>query len=759
MGGASGQPAQRLPMSTSQCLFERDTVQHPKIHSTMAEDLETANIKDWQSIVTLIVFIITNAVVLVPFDVPVYIPRAWSNSFLSSLAACHLISPVPDRDPHASNGKAQSRFAVFRIPISSFTAPLLAALFLLAIRAIGRQEIYDGTVGADHINPIDNVIFLITMAYIGLSIDASGLVRYLAFRVAAKGRKSGFRLFFYTYTLFFVLGSISGNDPLVDSATAFLAYMTRASANIHHPRAWIYTLFAVANISSTILVSSSATNVVAAGAFKIKYATYTANVIVPVVGTAVLFFPFLLFLVFPDESLIPSSIRVHELSDEAKRRRPVNPHIPYAGAAARSGSDIDDEQPYLLSLEEVLNPFLNKRSALFGGIVMATTVIMVLAMNAASDTIGDHPVFWITLPAACAMFCWDMTSGWLHRKETREIVRKGRRELEQARADRAEALKAQDRTAEVSDHGNCKTASHCTNLEDTSLSKSHSPPCTLVTTTDIDGSSQQPQARINTDKELDMDISFAVDIPLPENDDPEEDSEGNEVSSQLDRETQNASLNILINHARATKTLPGITRSICDHHCSTGRAFSVVRDQRAVAGGQLVASSQPVVAERSDATATGVMVTRADESQSRADQQPVRTIPSAELSERGLPLGRGSTSPATTTTLAALVVDGYRYSQKTFPTATVVVTSLPFKFVPFALSMSVLVQALVAKGWVAVLAHIWDRWVEKTGTVGTVAGMGFMSVMFCNVSRTNTIQKAPLLCRHHTTEQKPMIPH
>jgi hypothetical protein len=34
------------------------------------------------------------------------------------------------------------------------------------------------------------------------------------------------------------------------SGTAFLAYMTRVSSNIVHPRAWIHTQFAVANIAS-----------------------------------------------------------------------------------------------------------------------------------------------------------------------------------------------------------------------------------------------------------------------------------------------------------------------------------------------------------------------------------------------------------------------------------------------------------------------------------------------------------------------------
>jgi len=286
----------------------------------MAEDPNTADIKDWRSIVTLTVFLLANAAVLFPFQLPVYVPRLCSNWFLESMATWRIIHPRGDQDHLASGAGKSSRFVLYRKSISYSTASFLADLFLIAILAIGRQEVYDGTAGADHVNPIDNMIFLITMSYIGLSIEASGLVRILAFKAALRGSKSGIRLFYYVYTLFFVLGSISGNDPLVDTGTAFLAYMTRISSNIEHRRVWTYTLFAIANIASALLVSSSSTNVVLAGAFKIKFATYTANMALPVIGTAVLLFPFLAFVLSADSTLIPSFLNMNELSAEEKLR-------------------------------------------------------------------------------------------------------------------------------------------------------------------------------------------------------------------------------------------------------------------------------------------------------------------------------------------------------------------------------------------------------------------------------------------------------
>lgn len=309
---------------------------------------------------------------------------------------------------------------------------------MLAIKAIGRQEVHDGTIGANNISPIDIMLFFLSLAYIAISIDASGLIRYLAFRVLQWGGDVGHKLFFYLYAFFFGLASFIGNDPIILSGTAFLAYMTRVSSNIKHPRAWIFSQFAVANIASAILVSSNPTNLVLAGAFNIKFIDYTANMIVPVIVTGIVLFPFLLYIIFANESLIPTKIKMHELPPEARGKKPVNPNIPHAkGMAEEQEDDTEDEETgKRLSLEEIMNPFLDKGGAAFGAVIMAATLITLLALDAASSRTGKHAVFWVTLPAAFVMFCWDIAFGWWHREETRLIARKGREEVEHAHDER-----------------------------------------------------------------------------------------------------------------------------------------------------------------------------------------------------------------------------------------------------------------------------------------------------------------------------------
>lgn len=533
------------------------------------------------------------------------------------------------------------------------TAPLIADLFLLAILAIGREEVRSGTLGSNHIQPIDIMVFFLTLAYIAISIDASGLIRYLAFRVLNWGGKVGHRLFFYLYAFFFLLGSFIGNDPIILSGTAFLAYMTRVSNNIEHPRAWIHTQFAVANIASAILVSSNPTNLVLAGAFHIKFIDYTANMVVPVVITAIVLFPFLLYIIFAHERLIPIEITMHELPEEMKEKKPVNPNIPNARGNAEEWGDEDsnDEQGKLLSLEEIMNPFVDKWGAGFGAVVMTVTLVMVLTINAVAQRIGEIPVFYVTLPAAFVMFCWDVAFGWIHREETRKIAREGREEVENARAERLMQQEADTQFGPTQDgngvlQGDADSSLAVVLRDDGSRndSASRSGESNLDDTKNIEMMEVYPKDSKPTEKSGPIVVRPVAPVP------PVNKSQGNtdELSGSRGKESERP---------------PGDVEPATQRK-GNARAFAPAKQPR---------------------------------------------------------------------TLVSVTEDAYRWCQETFPTVTAVLAHLPFALVPFAFSMFVLVEALVTKGWVPVFAYGWDHWVEKTGTVGAIGGMAFLSVILCNV--------------------------
>lgn len=109
-------------------------------------------------------------------------------------------------------------------------------------------------------------------AYIATALDGTGALRALAFYVSQQGGRSGARLYCLLFAFFFLCGAIFGNDPIILSGTAFLAYFTRV-AGIAPPTAWIFMEFIAANVASAVLVSSNPTNVLLAQAFELNFLT------------------------------------------------------------------------------------------------------------------------------------------------------------------------------------------------------------------------------------------------------------------------------------------------------------------------------------------------------------------------------------------------------------------------------------------------------------------------------------------------------
>jgi Na+/H+ antiporter NhaD/arsenite permease-like protein len=143
------------------------------------------------------------------------------------LVNARILSPTPHLE--VSNQGDLQKPTRLLIPFDFITAPLIAVFFLLAVRAIGQKEVHDGIIGAGgcathicnliftsrslvrRIKPIDIMALFLSLAYISISLDASGLLRFLAFWVLKKGGSRGRRLYFLLYVFFFVSGLIVGN--------------------------------------------------------------------------------------------------------------------------------------------------------------------------------------------------------------------------------------------------------------------------------------------------------------------------------------------------------------------------------------------------------------------------------------------------------------------------------------------------------------------------------------------------------------------
>ncbi|KAG8683455.1 hypothetical protein FRC08_014274, partial [Ceratobasidium sp. 394] len=262
----------------------------------------SANVSNWRSILTIIVFLIANILVIAPFRIP--LPR-----FLSR--AIHRLFQWKSSEDHQSEVNRRLYF-----PINYVSAPVFGVFFLWAAQCIDGNIVRNGIVGTEGIKPLDIMALFISLAYIAIALDATGLLRFLAFWVVRKGGSSGRRLYLFLYLFFFAFGVLVGNDPIILSGTAFLAYLTRV-AGIVPPTAWIFAQFCACNIASAVLVSSNPTNLVVAGGFSISFLIFTANLVLPVLASAAAVYPVLRWGLFRSTTFIPPSISAHGLDPKA----------------------------------------------------------------------------------------------------------------------------------------------------------------------------------------------------------------------------------------------------------------------------------------------------------------------------------------------------------------------------------------------------------------------------------------------------------
>ncbi|MFH1821619.1 MAG: hypothetical protein ABH852_04165 [Methanobacteriota archaeon] len=79
-------------------------------------------------------------------------------------------------------------------------APLLGVLFLIAIGVVDAGTIARGILGSNMVSPYAIIALVITLAYICISLDYTGLFEYISLRFARAAKGSGkkaFHIFFH----------------------------------------------------------------------------------------------------------------------------------------------------------------------------------------------------------------------------------------------------------------------------------------------------------------------------------------------------------------------------------------------------------------------------------------------------------------------------------------------------------------------------------------------------------------------------------
>jgi len=67
----------------------------------------------------------------------------------------------------------------------------------------------------DGVKPYNILILFISLAYMAITLDISGILKSAAFWVSNKGGKNGRKLYLYFYLLLTGVSLVIGNDPVI----------------------------------------------------------------------------------------------------------------------------------------------------------------------------------------------------------------------------------------------------------------------------------------------------------------------------------------------------------------------------------------------------------------------------------------------------------------------------------------------------------------------------------------------------------------
>ncbi|KAH8118958.1 hypothetical protein DFH11DRAFT_1562144 [Phellopilus nigrolimitatus] len=382
-------------------------------------------ISSFRSIFALVVFLLTNLVGVFPFHILVPFPTS-ASSFsakvnvslrfcLPSTSCCTLHPSVPKPDV-----KPYIRW--HRFPINFQTAPLIAVLLLLATRVLDGTDVRQGIVGTNGIEPIAIMALFMSLvrtgfsssfhfltclkAYLSVSLDTTGLFRFLAFWVARKGGASGRKLYFYLYLFFFVSGVAVGNDPVILFGTPFLAYFSHVTGVVP-PTAWIFAQFSAANMASAVLPPSNLTNLVLTSAFSISFITYAAHTVLPAIAAGAAVYPVLAFGLFASRDWIPRQLDVVALQDPIS---PASAEPPTSSDDVAASSTPASSARHVGHAPGVLK---DKFGAIFGGVLLSLALIVLIGTSPLKIQVWE-----VTVPPALIMLArdiWHDRSRW--RKE------------------------------------------------------------------------------------------------------------------------------------------------------------------------------------------------------------------------------------------------------------------------------------------------------------------------------------------------------
>jgi arsenical pump membrane protein len=159
------------------------------------------------------------------------------------------------------------------IPLNIFTGSALVISLLSLLQVIDLETIRLGVIGGGQIEPWKIIMIFFTLAYTSISLDETGILNYISYKIVHRSKNNGLKLFIFFYLLAGFLTIFTSNDVVILTLTPIIFYLGKHGKINIIPI--LFAQFFGANTFSMLLYIGNKTNIIIGNAVNLGFLEYT----------------------------------------------------------------------------------------------------------------------------------------------------------------------------------------------------------------------------------------------------------------------------------------------------------------------------------------------------------------------------------------------------------------------------------------------------------------------------------------------------
>ena len=176
-------------------------------------------------------------------------------------------------------------------------APVISLILLFITGCLNWDTFSAGIAGDEQIRPYGVIILFMTLSYVCVSLDITGLFEYIAKVLIRKSAGDGHALWIFFAIFASVLTLFTSNDIVILTLTPICCYLAANAENLDLIP-FVVSQFFLANVWSVAFQIGNPTNMIVAEAYKMNFLSYLLMMGLPAIAAGLINFGLLYYMFF-----------------------------------------------------------------------------------------------------------------------------------------------------------------------------------------------------------------------------------------------------------------------------------------------------------------------------------------------------------------------------------------------------------------------------------------------------------------------------